>query len=43
MKSIFLKPIGTLRTLGTAREWGEDILATAAVVLLITILSFLLL
>ena len=33
----------TLRTLGTAREWGEDILVTAAAVLLITILSFLLL
>jgi hypothetical protein len=26
MKNIFLKPIGTLRELGTAREWTTEIL-----------------
>ena len=37
MKNIFLKPIGTLRELGTAREWITEIvcMAICAAVLLL--------
>lgn len=34
MKQIFLRPIGTLRDLGTRREWIGDLIAVAAVLTL---------
>ena len=40
MKDIFLKPIGTLRELGTAREWITEIvcMAICAAVLILALI-----